>query len=62
MEVSVPTPEQRQPSDSRGHPADRRVFMASPDAWDAMTAALDGPARKVPGLQELMGTPTVLDA
>jgi hypothetical protein len=32
----VPTPEQRQPSDNRGHPADRRVFEVSPDAWDAM--------------------------
>lgn len=58
LKVSVTTPEQRQLSD---HAAERRVFMATPDAWDAMTAVLDAPARDVPGLRELMSTPTVLD-
>lgn len=56
-EVSVTTPDQHQPN----HPAERRVFMAIPDAWEAMTALLDAPARDVPGLRELMSTPTVLD-
>lgn len=55
------TPEQRQPSDRRRHPTERCVFVMTPDAWDAMTAALDGPARDVPGLRELMSTPTVFD-
>jgi hypothetical protein len=61
LEVSVPNPEQRQPSDRRGYLAERRVFVVSADAWDATTAALDAPARDVPGLRELMSTPTVLD-
>lgn len=41
--------------------ADRRVFMASDEAWDRFTAALDRPAVDVPGLAELMSEPTVLD-
>lgn len=61
LEVSVTTPEQRQPSDWPVHLAERRVFVVPTDAWDAMTAALDGPARDVPGLHELMHRPTVLD-
>lgn len=42
MEVSVKTAEQRRTSDKRGHPADRRLFVAAPDAWDAMTAPRAG--------------------
>lgn len=61
MEVGVTTPEQRQPSDRRGHPADRCVFVVPSDVWDAMATALDGTARDVPGLPELMSTPTGLD-
>lgn len=41
--------------------ADRRVFMVSTEVWDRFTAALDRPAADVPGLVELMNTPTVLD-
>ena len=41
--------------------ADRRVFMASDEVWDRFTAALDRPAADVPGLDELMQAPTVLD-
>jgi uncharacterized protein (DUF1778 family) len=41
--------------------ADRRVFMVSSEVWDRFTAALDRPAADVPGLEELMNTPTVLD-
>jgi uncharacterized protein (DUF1778 family) len=41
--------------------ADRRVFMVSADVWDRFSAALDRPAAEVPGLEELMSSPTVLD-
>jgi len=41
--------------------ADRRVFMVSADVWDRFSAALDRPAAEVPGLDELMNTPTILD-
>jgi uncharacterized protein (DUF1778 family) len=41
--------------------ADRRVFMVSGEVWDRFAAALDRPAADVPGLEELMNTPTVLD-
>jgi uncharacterized protein (DUF1778 family) len=41
--------------------ADRRVFVVSSEVWDRFTAALDRPAADVPGLAELMNTPTVLD-
>lgn len=41
--------------------ADRRVFMATNEVWDRFAAALDRPARDVPGLKKLMNTPTVLD-
>lgn len=61
MEGGVMTPEHRQPSDGRGHLAERRVFVVSADAWDAMTAALERPAHEVLGLHELISTPTVLD-
>lgn len=42
--------------------ADRRVFMLSPEAWERFSAALARPARNVPGLADLLSTPTVLDA
>jgi uncharacterized protein (DUF1778 family) len=42
--------------------ADRRVFMVGSEVWDRFTAALDRRAREVPGLNELVNTPTVLDA
>lgn len=41
--------------------ADRRVFMVSGEVWDRFAAALDRPPADVPGLRELMNTPTVLD-
>ncbi|HEX6419406.1 MAG TPA: DUF1778 domain-containing protein [Acidimicrobiales bacterium] len=41
--------------------ADRRVFTVSAEVWDRFAAALDRPAADVPGLTELMNTPTVLD-
>jgi uncharacterized protein (DUF1778 family) len=41
--------------------ADRRVFMVPGDVWDRFAAALDAPAAEVPGLDELMNTPTILD-
>jgi uncharacterized protein (DUF1778 family) len=41
--------------------ADRRVFMASAEAWDRFSDALDRPATEVRGLDELINTPTVLD-
>jgi uncharacterized protein (DUF1778 family) len=41
--------------------ADRRVFMAAPDMWDRFATALDRPAREIPGLEQLMNTPTVID-
>lgn len=47
--------------DAEDVPADRRVFMVSGEVWDRFAAALDRPAADVPGLEELMSTPTVLD-
>lgn len=41
--------------------ADRRVFMVSGEVWDRFSTALDRSAADVPGLNELMNTPTVLD-
>jgi uncharacterized protein (DUF1778 family) len=41
--------------------ADRRVFTLDAEAWEAFDAALNQPARDVPGLRELLSTPTVLD-
>jgi uncharacterized protein (DUF1778 family) len=41
--------------------ADRRVFLASEELWQRFSAALDRPAADVPGLDELMNTPTILD-
>lgn len=41
--------------------ADRRIFMATSKVWDRFAEALDRPAEDVPGLEELMNTPTVLD-
>jgi uncharacterized protein (DUF1778 family) len=41
--------------------ADRRVFMVSDEVWDRFAAALDEPPADIPGLAELMNTPTVLD-
>jgi uncharacterized protein (DUF1778 family) len=35
--------------------------MVSADVWDRFSAALDRPAAEVPGLEELMSSPTVLD-
>lgn len=41
--------------------ADRRVFVVSPVAWVGLMAALDRPAKEVPGLDVLLRSPTVLD-
>jgi uncharacterized protein (DUF1778 family) len=41
--------------------ADRRVFVVSGDVWDRLAMELDRPPVDVPGLAELMNTPTVLD-
>jgi uncharacterized protein (DUF1778 family) len=41
--------------------ADRRVFILDEDAWLTFDDALTGPARDVPGLRDLLSTPTVLD-
>jgi uncharacterized protein (DUF1778 family) len=40
---------------------DRCAFVVSGDVWDRFAVALDRPAADVPGLAELMSTPTVLD-
>jgi uncharacterized protein (DUF1778 family) len=52
---------QRATRAAEGVLAERRVFMVSSEVWDRFTAALDQPAADVPGLEELMNTPTVLD-
>lgn len=41
--------------------ADRRVFVLRPDALTRVLDALDRPAKDVPGLADLLRTPTVLD-
>jgi uncharacterized protein (DUF1778 family) len=41
--------------------ADRRLFTLGEQEWDAFDAALDSPARDIPGLRKLMAEPTVLD-
>jgi uncharacterized protein (DUF1778 family) len=42
--------------------ADRRAFVLTEDQWREFDEALQRPARDVPGLRELLTTPTVLDA
>lgn len=41
--------------------ADRRAFVLDEDAWRVFDEALAGPPRDVPGLRELLHTPTVLN-
>jgi uncharacterized protein (DUF1778 family) len=41
--------------------ADRRVFVLDEAGWHAFDRALERPAADVPGLRELLSTPTVLD-
>ncbi|MEV6818089.1 DUF1778 domain-containing protein [Nocardiopsis dassonvillei] len=41
--------------------ADRRVFTLDDQEWAAFDAALERPARDVPGLRELLAEPGVLD-
>jgi uncharacterized protein (DUF1778 family) len=41
--------------------ADRRVFMLPSAQWDAFNEALDRPAKELPRLRKLLGSPTVLD-
>lgn len=41
--------------------ADRRVFIVDEARWDAFLALLDRPEQDVPGLKELLETPSVLD-
>jgi uncharacterized protein (DUF1778 family) len=41
--------------------ADRRVFVLDEQAWEVFDQALSRPAAEVPGLRELLSTPTVLD-
>ena len=42
--------------------ADRRVFVLDQEAWRVFDEALARPAGDIPGLRELLSTPTVLDA
>jgi uncharacterized protein (DUF1778 family) len=41
--------------------ADRRVFALGEEKWAEFVRLLDRPAREVPGLRELMTSPSVLD-
>lgn len=41
--------------------ADRRFFALDEQAWQVFDQALSRPAAEVPGLRELLSTPTVLD-
>lgn len=41
--------------------ADRQAFVLDEQAWQAFDEALSRPAAEVPGLRELLDTPTVLD-
>ncbi|MBG0827219.1 DUF1778 domain-containing protein [Planomonospora sp. ID67723] len=41
--------------------ADRTVFRLNAEQWAAFDAMLNEPARDVPGLRELLNTPTILD-
>ena len=41
--------------------ADRRAFVLDEAAWQVFDDALSRPAAEVPGLRELLSTPTVLD-
>jgi uncharacterized protein (DUF1778 family) len=42
--------------------ADRRVFVLDEDAWHVFDEALSGPPHDVPGLPDLLSTPTILDS
>jgi len=41
--------------------ADQRDFELSPTQWQAFTAALDRPARKLPRLRKLIREPSILE-
>jgi uncharacterized protein (DUF1778 family) len=41
--------------------ANRRVFVLDDEAWLVFDEALDRPAATVPGLHDLLASPTVLD-
>jgi uncharacterized protein (DUF1778 family) len=41
--------------------ADRTVFRLDQEQWEAFDAILNRPSRDVPGLRELLTTPTILD-
>lgn len=41
--------------------ADRRVFALDEQEWCVFDEALSRPAAEVPGLRELLSTPTILD-
>ncbi|MEV6861807.1 DUF1778 domain-containing protein [Streptosporangium subroseum] len=41
--------------------ADRTVFRLGEDQWAAFDELLNRPARDLPKLRELLGTPTILD-
>lgn len=41
--------------------ADRRAFAVAPDRWTAFVELLDRPDGEVPGLRELLESPTILD-
>ncbi|MGQ0743698.1 MAG: type II toxin-antitoxin system TacA family antitoxin [Acidimicrobiales bacterium] len=41
--------------------ADRRTFMLSAEAWARFSDSLDRPSKDVPGLADLMKSPTVLN-
>ncbi|GIH80320.1 DUF1778 domain-containing protein [Planobispora longispora] len=41
--------------------ADRTVFRLNAEQWAAFDTMVNEPARDVPGLRELLNTPTILD-
>lgn len=41
--------------------ADRREFLLDEAQWQAFVAALDGPAKPKPGLENLLGTKSVFE-
>lgn len=41
--------------------AEQRVFILSPEKWEAFVAALDAPPRDLPELRKLMATPGPFD-
>jgi len=42
--------------------ADRRTFQLNPDQWETFIAALDAPARPLPGMELLLKEPGFFDS